>query len=261
MREFRLYDNYLHWTESGFRSRYNGNVREGIMRCCGGMPDKDWCTNKCHFLMAAGIENVDDEGFFPVFGMDCDVEVLCWGGDDVENSTIETYCKDCAAAMHKGRLEMEREEEIEYQKRIETERQQSEMEKQQRAERERNKRPLLENWHSLSDIDFELECARHFRDLEFEAKTTPKTNDGGIDILLCKDGKRGAAQCKAWSQPCGVKEVREFYGVICADKLEFGYFIAKSGFTSSAKLLLKKIVIIQGWDINHLVEHALKKIP
>jgi hypothetical protein len=252
MREFRLYDNYFGWTESGFRSRYNGDVRKGIMRCCGGMPDKDWCTNECNFLMAAGIENVDDEGYFPIFGMGCDVEIISWGGD-VEEAAMMVYCKDCAAAMHKGRIEREREEEIEYQNRVK-------MEQQQRVGKERKKRPLLEFWHGLSDIDFEFQCAQLFRDLGFEAETTSITNDGGIDIILRKNGKRGAVQCKAWRQPCPVKEVREFYGVICAEKMEFGYFIAKSGFTNSAELWLKRTAIIQGWDINHLVEHALKKI-
>lgn len=252
MRTFRFYDDHLGLTEPGFRSHYGKDVRQGVMRCCSGILEDAWCKNKCHFLMAAGIEHVDDEGFFPVFGIDCDVDVLCWGGDDVENSTIETYCKECAAVRHKYRLEQEQKEEIEYQQRTETERR-------QHAQEEQKQRTLFDYWNNLSDILFERQCAQLFRDLGFKAETTSTTNDGGIDVVLPKDRRRGAAQCKAWCQPCGVKEVREFYGAVCAEKLDFGYFISKSGFTEKAGAFLKRTATIQGWSINDLIEHAMKR--
>jgi HJR/Mrr/RecB family endonuclease len=96
-----------------------------------------------------------------------------------------------------------------------------------------------------------------FRDLGFHAETTDKTNDGAVDIVLRKDGKRGAAQCKAWNHSCGVKEVREFYGAVRAEGLDFGYFVSKSGFTESAISFLKKAAIIKGWDIHTLIQQAL----
>ena len=193
----------------------------------------------------------NDEGFFPVFGIDCDVDVLCWGGDDVENSTIETYCKECAATKHKNRLEREEKEEIEYLQSIETECQKCAMEQQAQ-------RTLLDYWNGLPDIPFENQCAQLFRDLGFHAETTSTTNDGGIDIVLRKDKKRGAVQCKAWRQPCGVKEAREFYGAVCAEKMDFGYFVSKSGFTEKADAFIRRTAVIQGWSINDLVAHALK---
>jgi restriction endonuclease Mrr len=39
--------------------------------------------------------------------------------------------------------------------------------------------------------------------------------------------------------------VREFYGVVCAHKLEFGYFISKSGFTERAQALLPEMANVQ----------------
>jgi hypothetical protein len=259
MRTFRIYDNYLGLTESGFRSSYKNDrqghdIVEQTRRCCSGIEEDDRCKNECHFLLASGIELIDDEGFFPIFGIDCDVEVLCWGGDDVENSTIMVYCKECAAAIHQSRLEWERKKEIELEK-------QSESERRERAEKEKNQRALLNHWNNLSHIEFEQQCAQLFRDKGFKAELTPLTNDGGIDILLEKDGERGAAQCKAWNQPCGVKEVREFCGVVFSKKLAFGYFISKSGFTDGAIAFLKKINLVEAWSTNHLIEQALKLKP
>lgn len=249
MSTFRLFDNRWGWTESGFRSKYGKDVREMVMQCCSGLGEDNQCKSECHFLVADGIWNVDEDECFPIFGVDCDVEVPS-GGDDVDNATIFAYCKECAAAMHKFRFEQEREQKIEIEKRIE-------LERRERTEKEKKQRALLDHWNKLSDRRFEQQCAQLFNDLGFKSELTPLTNDGGIDILLEKDGKRGAAQCKAWNQPCGVKEAREFYGVVISEKLTFGYFISKSGFTESAAEFLKKTGLVQAWSINSLVENTL----
>lgn len=249
MSTFRLFERHSQDTEANFRFCYGKDVREKTMRCCNGFPDKDWCINACHFLVAEGIEHADD-GYFPIHGIDCDVEILCWGGDDVENSTIETYCKECAWIEHQHRREREAQAEIAHERRME-------QKNRLHVEKVAKQRAAADFWDRLSDTEFERQCAQLFRCFGFQADTTPATNDGGIDVLLRKDTKRGAVQCKAWQQPCGVKEVREFYGVICAEKMDFGYFISRSGFTESAKELLKKTPAIQGWDTSKVVERIL----
>src|SRR5258706_4376734 len=100
MRTFELFEDHQGWTESAFRSHYGPDVREAMMRCCSGMPDDDWCKNTCRILMVESVKHVDDEGLFPVFGIDCNVKVLCCGGDGVENSTLETYCRECSKSVH-----------------------------------------------------------------------------------------------------------------------------------------------------------------
>jgi len=113
-----------------------------------------------------------------------------------------------------------------------------------------------EYWWNLSAVPFETNCAQLLRSRGFGAVLTARTNDGNIDIMLEKDGTRGAAQCKAWNQPCGVKIVREFIGTVYSADMKFGYLIAKSGFTPSAKALLEKTKLIEGWDIGNLVQYA-----
>jgi restriction system protein len=109
---------------------------------------------------------------------------------------------------------------------------------------------------ALSPLSFERHCSQLFRDLGFAAQTTPPTNDGALDIVLQKDGKRGAAQCKAGIQPCGVKVLREFYGALHAEGMAFGYFVARAGLTRSAQVLLQKMPLITCWTLEHLVQNA-----
>jgi restriction endonuclease Mrr len=146
-------------------------------------------------------------------------------------------------------VEREQAEEADYEQRLRAERQ-------KRAVEGPKRRMSSEFWSNLTELEFEVQCAELFKGLCFGAETTPRTNDGGIDILLARDGKRGAAQCKAWGKPCGVRELREFYGVVCAGKLEFGYFISKSGFTERAAALLQEMANVQGWTIEDLVARA-----
>jgi HJR/Mrr/RecB family endonuclease len=105
----------------------------------------------------------------------------------------------------------------------------------------------------LGALPLENECADLFRQIGFTASTTARTNDGNIDIALEKDGRRGAAQCKAWRKPCGVRIVREFLGTLCANNFDFGYLIARSGFTPRATELLQRLPMIEAWDVRKLV--------
>ncbi len=119
---------------------------------------------------------------------------------------------------------------------------------------------MREFWLSLSELEFEHHCAEVFRALGFAARTTPRTNDGGLDVILEKDGKQGAAQCKAWLAPSGVKELREFCGALYAEKMSFGYFISRGGFTPRAKLLLPSMPLITGWTLDDLIAHSQRKV-
>jgi restriction system protein len=50
--------------------------------------------------------------------------------------------------------------------------------------------------------------------------------DGGIDLVIRKDGNRYLVQCKQWrSQKVGVKVVREMFGLVAAEKAAGGIVI------------------------------------
>jgi restriction system protein len=59
--------------------------------------------------------------------------------------------------------------------------------------------------------------------------------DGGIDIVLKKDGTV-LVQCKHWKvYRVGVREVRELFGVVCAERATTGVLITSGQFTQEAR--------------------------
>jgi len=65
--------------------------------------------------------------------------------------------------------------------------------------------------------------------------------DGGVDLIIEKDGKRWAVQCKQWKTwNVGVKAVREFLGALKDSEIENGIFVTLCGYTGEAKQLAEK---------------------
>ena len=65
--------------------------------------------------------------------------------------------------------------------------------------------------------------------------------DGGIDLVIEKDGTRTAVQCKHWKTwNVGVKAVREFLGALTEAGIQRGLFITLGGYTGDAKRLADK---------------------
>jgi restriction system protein len=92
----------------------------------------------------------------------------------------------------------------------------------------------------FADIEwrrFEAVCEHLFAQAGFEAKTQSHGADGGVDIWLYSRNAMGPAavvQCKHWTKTVGVKEVREFFGVMASKGLKHGTFATSSSFTTAA---------------------------
>jgi restriction system protein len=81
--------------------------------------------------------------------------------------------------------------------------------------------------------------------------------DGGIDLVIEKDGQRSAVQCKQWKTwNVGVKAVREFLGALTDAQIQHGIFITLNGYTSDAKQLAEKhgIEIINETGLTAMLE-------
>ena len=243
MHAFRLFDED-NISEHQFRGWYEA-VEERAAQCSNFAAADVPCEETCDYLIAFDIEATRD-GLPSVFGLNCDVEVVCWGGHADETTEV-AQCRECAARQREievtAREARQREEEVRL---AEARRAQAAHEALQRAS--------ADYWKSLNPLPFEAECAQLFMQMGFLAATTARTNDCNIDITLERDGRHGAAQCKAWGKPCGVSTVREFLGTMHAEELQFGYLIAKSGFTRRANVLLKRLPGIQAWDLQKLVD-------
>ena len=68
-------------------------------------------------------------------------------------------------------------------------------------------------WADLDGISFENAVAEVFRRQGYAVKTTPRSYDKGVDLILSRDGVTTIVQCKAYGKNVGVAPVRELQGV------------------------------------------------
>lgn len=93
----------------------------------------------------------------------------------------------------------------------------------------------------LDPRKFEELVAELLRDKGYEVKLTPRSKDGGRDILAIKRDDIGSAltlvECKRYAQnsKVGVDIVRGLYGVVSAEQATRGLLATTSYFTSGAK--------------------------
>ena len=99
----------------------------------------------------------------------------------------------------------------------------------------------------FSDIEwrrFEAVCETLFAQAGFDAQTQSHGADGGVDIWLYSRNAEGPAavvQCKHWNgRQVGVKQVREFYGVMASHQLTRGTYATTSAFTDDALRFAKQ---------------------
>lgn len=87
---------------------------------------------------------------------------------------------------------------------------------------------------------FEELCIAYYQERGYRAEPTKLGADGGIDIKVYSDDQTQPCmivQCKAWANDIGVKEMREFLGVMTHEKIHKGIYMSTSAFTHDAKKL------------------------
>ena len=90
---------------------------------------------------------------------------------------------------------------------------------------------------------FEAVCEALFAQAGFETKSQSHGADGGVDIWLHSRSAAGpvaVVQCKHWrGKPVGVKELREFLGVMASHQLKRGSYATSSRYTADAQEFAK----------------------
>lgn len=89
-------------------------------------------------------------------------------------------------------------------------------------------------WWTLDGWQFEHEVARVFRLNGFKATVTKGSGDGGVDIILKKDGYKAIVQCKHHQYPLSPEPVRALWGIKDDWGADEVIMVASSGLTSSS---------------------------
>lgn len=111
---------------------------------------------------------------------------------------------------------------------------------------------------------FEAVCEALFAQAGFETRSQSHGADGGVDIWLHSrnaEGPVAVVQCKHWQgKPVGVKEMREFFGVMSSHQLKRGTYATTSNYTADAQQFAKDNRI-NAMDGTALLDLIAKRTP
>ena len=126
------------------------------------------------------------------------------------------------------------------------------------------KRKLLDAQTGLQSIqdqhwrDFEYLVAEVFRRQGYQVEETGGGGpDGGIDIVLRRDGEKTLVQCKRRrNSKVGVREMREFYGVMVSEHADAGILATAGTYTPDAQAFAqgKPLRLIAGEELARLIQ-------
>lgn len=113
----------------------------------------------------------------------------------------------------------------------------------------------------ISWQQFEQLTGEAFRRQGFTVNETGGNGpDGGIDLILHKDGEKYLVQCKRWrSLKVGVTVIREFFGVIAAEGAVGGFVVTSGAFTAEAQAFAsgRNIRLVEGDELNRWIAVSL----
>ncbi|MBC7285661.1 MULTISPECIES: restriction endonuclease [Pseudomonadota] len=113
---------------------------------------------------------------------------------------------------------------------------------------------------SISWREFELLVGEAFRRKGFTVQETGQGGaDGGIDLVLLKDGEKYLVQCKQWRrQLVQVNVIRELFGVMTAEGAKGGFVVISGRFTEDAKTFAqgKNLQLIEGAELNDMIRQS-----
>ncbi|WP_279361960.1 restriction endonuclease [Xanthomonas sacchari] len=133
----------------------------------------------------------------------------------------------------------------------------------------RHRRRLLDTRTTLESLaaggwrQFELLVGEAFRRQGYAVEETGLGGaDGGIDLILRKDGRRTLVQCKQWKrQQVGVSVVREMYGLLAHHQADAVKIVCVGSYTNDAERFArgKPIQLISGAQMIQIIRAARRE--
>ena len=119
--------------------------------------------------------------------------------------------------------------------------------------------------NGMSWQEFEMLVGEAFRRRGFAVVETGGGGaDGGVDLVLRKDGWKIFVQCKQWkAYKVGVKTIRELYGVMAAEGAAGGFVVTSGVFTQEAKSFAagKNVGLIDGAELKAVIKGIPQQRP
>jgi hypothetical protein len=119
---------------------------------------------------------------------------------------------------------------------------------------------FVERLRSIDWFQFEQIVGLTYQKLGYAVTRRGGANpDGGIDLIIEKDGRNSGVQCKHWKAwNVGVKPVREFLGALTDSGIRHGVFVMLGGCTGDAKQLADKhgIEIVNEADLAAMLDQT-----
>ncbi len=110
---------------------------------------------------------------------------------------------------------------------------------------------------------FEIFCAELYKKIGYEAEVTPKTNDGGYDIILNNGIEKSIIECKCYSQnhSVGRPMIQKLVGANQEAKADNLKFITTSKFSKEAIIFAKEtnVELINGKKLIELINKYYEK--
>lgn len=110
---------------------------------------------------------------------------------------------------------------------------------------------------NMSWKEFELLIGEHFRKQGHKVVETAGGADGGVDLIVTKNGGNYLIQCKQWkAYKVGVKIVRELLGVMVDAGAAGGYVVTSGEFTKDAIAFARdnNIQLLGGKDLRKILK-------
>jgi hypothetical protein len=156
----------------------------------------------------------------------------------------------CAHGVKRGKqggcescLDDEKREQSEWEIRRLEQQAKKDIQKKANALRESELKALRSRWLSRAELYFEMSpqqfenaIAEVFRQLGYEVKQTPYSNDRGRDAIAWKDGQKFLIECKRYGKDkaIGRRELQIFFAAMKEEAVEAGFYVNTGRFARTA---------------------------